>query len=51
MKIRITGNREELAEAVERLKEVFEIKNISKPYDNRNSTDCRIYVEVENKKV
>lgn len=48
MKIRLTGDSKELVEVIDKLKEVFEISNISKPYANRNSTECRIYVEVKN---
>lgn len=47
MKIRLTGNLKELEQAVEKLKTAFEVVSVSKPYANRNSTECRVYVEVK----
>lgn len=46
MKIRLSGDLKELSVSIEKLKEVFEVENISKPYKNRNSDDYRIYIEV-----
>ena len=48
MKIRIEGKPDEVAAAVEKIKEVFQVDTVSKPYKNRNSDDIRIYVNLKN---
>jgi hypothetical protein len=46
VKIRIIGSPAEAADAVERLRQVFEVVSVSDPYPCRNSTRVRVYVEV-----
>lgn len=46
MKIRLMGSAEELNIGVGNLKEAFEVISMSTPYKNRNSTEFRVYVEV-----
>lgn len=46
MKIRIMGTRAELEEAAARLGEVFELLEVSEPYQNRGGSKLyRLYVE------
>lgn len=46
MKIRITGTLAELSEAGARLAEVFELREVSEPYQNRGGSQLyRLYVE------
>lgn len=47
MKIRIEGTVPELDAAVARLRREFFIQSVSRPYKNRNSELCRVYVEAE----
>lgn len=50
MKIRIMGKPEEIKEAVKELEKMFDIISVSNPYANRNSIECRVYVEAEIRK-
>lgn len=47
MKIRLMGNQEELEEAVQNLKQIFQVKYTSRLYPNRENADFRVYLEVE----
>lgn len=47
VKIRMEGERDQLAEAVDVLDENFRILSVSKPYANRNSVYYRMYIEAE----
>lgn len=47
MKIRIEGLPSELDAAVDRLRQVFFVQSVSRPYKNRNSEKCRVYVDAE----
>lgn len=46
MKIRIEGTMDELEAAIQKLREVFCVTGVSRPYKNRNSDLCRVYVEI-----
>ncbi len=50
VKIRVQGTSEETKEAIEILKNSFEILQISNEYKNRNSEYVRIYVDITIKK-
>lgn len=50
LKIRITGLPDELDTAIEELRRSFTIRNISRPYKNRNSDYHRVYLDVEIRK-
>lgn len=50
MKVRIEGLINELDLAVEKLRHNFIIRNVSKPYKNRNSDYYRVYLDVEMRK-
>lgn len=50
VKIRVQGTPEETKEAIEILKNSFEILQISNEYKNRNSEYVRIYVDITIKK-
>lgn len=50
LKIRITfnkNNESELEQAIEILEKEFEVIDISREYDNRNSSYSRVYADVE----
>lgn len=50
LKIRITfnkNNESELEKAIEILEKEFEVLDISKAYDNRNSSYSRVYADIE----
>lgn len=50
LKIRITfnkNNKSELEQAIEILEKEFEVIDISREYDNRNSSYSRVYADVE----
>lgn len=47
MKIRIEGTLQEIDAAAEKLRLIFRVGNVSKPYKNRNSDLHRVYIEVE----
>jgi hypothetical protein len=48
MKIRLQGKPDEIEAAAEKLKEMFEILEVSAPYKNRgNSGFYRIYLDAE----
>ncbi|EGK10213.1 MAG: DUF3970 family protein [Firmicutes bacterium] len=46
VKIRVMGDRKKVEETVERLGKVFQVMNVSEPYQNRNNEMVRTYVEV-----
>lgn len=47
MKIRLEGTLQELDAAAEKLRLIFRVVSVSKPYKNRNSDLRRVYIEVE----
>lgn len=47
MKIRLRGTSSEVEKAAEKLKEVFNVVSVSKPYKDRGDSQLfRVYVEV-----
>lgn len=49
MKIRLTGEVAELEQAIEKIKAIFDVIDVSKLYKNRNSLEYRIYITVKEK--
>lgn len=47
VKLRIEGERQEVAEAVAALDEVFRLLSVSRPYVNRNGAYVRVYADAE----
>ncbi len=46
MKLRIECAPEEIQEALNRIKQIFSVKSVSRPYQNRNNDNVRIYIEL-----
>lgn len=49
-KIRIMALPKKIDKIVEVLEKEFEVISVSKPYENRNSKEVRVYVEIEGEK-
>ena len=47
MKLRLTGNVDELEATIKKLKQTFEVISVSKPYQNRNDKQYRVYIEIK----
>ena len=47
MKIRLEGTVEEIDAAAEKLRQIFRVESVSKPYKNRNSDLHRVYIDAE----
>ena len=47
LRIRLEGKPEDVEEAKEKLKEIFEIFKVSNPYPNRDNDNVRVYVNAE----
>lgn len=45
IKVRLTGELDELKKSIEEMKKCFDIKMVSEPYANKNSDYHRIYLE------
>lgn len=51
VKLRLTGTREDVDGAVEKIKKTFDVLMVSRDYKNSNSCYVRVYLEVASDKV
>lgn len=51
VKLRITGTREDVNSALEKIKKTFDVLMVSRDYKNSNSQYVRVYLEVASDKV
>lgn len=47
IKIRLEGTLSEIDAAAEQLRQIFHVVSVSRPYQNRNSELCRVYIDAE----
>ena len=51
VKLRLTGTREDVDAALEKIKKTFDVLMVSRDYKNSNSRYVRVYLEVASDKV